>query len=80
MESNVQFVFRSPERSQTIPQKEESNGRRVRVTIGIKEAGSGALSTTRAAWGKSEDNPVDPLMRGWEGGTEEEVSEESAIE
>lgn len=61
MESNVQFVFRSPERSQSILQKEESNGGRSRVTIGTKKAGLGVLSTTGAAWGKSEDNPIDPL-------------------
>lgn len=66
MESNIQFVLRS----QTVPQKEESNGGRSRVTVGTKEAGLGG----------AEHNLVDPLVRGWEEGTEEEASEEFAIE
>lgn len=60
MESNIQFVLRS----QTVPQKEESNGGRSRVT----------------GLGGAEHNLVDPLVRGWEEGTEEEASEEFAIE
>lgn len=50
MESNIQFVLRS----QTVPQKEESNGGRSRVTVGTKEAGLGG----------AEHNLVDPLVRG----------------